>query len=113
MKLPSGKEISDEVLRDIADSWVTMGFIEEHAVDIEDAVIDELLDGTYGGQQFDDTDTEAIIEAIRDVVTDTEGELKDKYSELYIKYIASKHFEDPAAGPGAIEKELGSIPEKE
>ncbi len=95
MKLPSGKEISDEVLRDMTDDWAQLAFPEEHVSDIEDSFAEELELGNYSthDEKYDEADRETILKAVYDVVVDVVMKLKEEYGKLYAEYIANKHWE--------------------
>lgn len=95
MKLPSGKEISDKVLRDLTDDWSQLAFQEEHVTDIEESFAEELEMGSYStnNESYDEADRKIILEAIRDVVIDVVVKLKEEYGKLYKELIARKHWE--------------------
>jgi len=95
MKLPSGKEISDDILRDIADGWAKMSLQEEHVADVENVIVENIAEGEYDSikvNQYDAVDVAAMVETMEEVVIDMVVEMKENYSKTYEKYLADKVF---------------------
>lgn len=92
MNLSSGRVITDEVLREIADWWVQSSLLEEHADDYIPEIEATLMDGGFDNIEYTEEDAHQIVQALIDIVIDTEIELKDAYAKIYQKHLASKEF---------------------
>lgn len=94
MKLPSGREISNEVLADIIDYVVLEAMSEESFSDAWNSLPSDLVCGGWGAsgeEDYDDADALAIAREIRETAGEVWLKLTEKYGELHAQIIHKKY----------------------
>jgi len=90
MKLPSGREIPNEVLADIIDYVVLEAMREESFSDAWDSL--PLADGWIEGEEgYDEADALAIAKEIRPTAGSFFRQLWELYGELHVELVHSKY----------------------
>ena len=93
MKLPSGREISNERIADEIDAWVLRALeAEESLKDWENVTVDSLSEDDFkaGTAGYGDEDTQFIISEIRSVAQDFYNDLWAEYGRLHEKHVHSR-----------------------
>ncbi|MCJ7760834.1 hypothetical protein MUP59_06810 [Candidatus Bathyarchaeota archaeon] len=94
MKLPSEREIPNEVLADIIDSWVLDAMESESFSDGESNVYMGLAESGWNGEDeegYDEQDRIAIVREIRETAVEFWQRLWEQYGKLHEELVHSKY----------------------
>ena len=92
MKLPSGREISNEAIADEIDAWVLRALeAEESLSEWANVTADSLSEIDYktGTSGYNYEDVQFIIDKIRPVAQDFFNDLQAEYGRLHEKHVHS------------------------
>jgi len=94
MKLPSGREISNETLAEIIDSWVAEAIQDESFNDAMGVIADFLSDENWEENDpapYSKQDVDAILDEIRETAAEFWEALWLRFGELHVRIVQKKY----------------------